>query len=436
MKRPGAPLTLEVLLEEAKFILRTLQRTDLFGEQVKLTEAERVLDHSISLNFADYCTFLTKFGYVTSDASANRVALSEEGVIVANDGEDTNFHARLARHFAQKIESVSQPAPPPDPVPPPSLRPSPGERERARGVPEDLVDRRFRKERVIGEGTLGAVYRARQMALGRAVVLKEVKSVFQLASYLRRDEVLLRLRERLEAHASMAHPFVIELFDQNLDRETPYFVVRAAVSNLRSRLDTADRGRLEPEVAFRMIAQIAQALQHAHRHGVLHLGLKPENVLFDDAGNVLLSDFGLATITDRPAPPENTSQPPMVVGGGLVPYLAPERLRMAGEYDARTDLYGLGVMAYEVLTGKLPGRRSPMPSEVDPNIPKAFDDLFDRLTRDEPRERVPSAAHLLEELVAAVRTGWVGDGTTVPLLVAPGGVEAPEAAEPGPATLD
>lgn len=427
MKRPGAPLTLEVLLEEAKFILRTLQRTDLFGEQVRLTEAERVLDHSISLNFADYCAFLGKYGYVSSDPSVNQIEVSDEGVIVANDGEDSNFHARLARYFAKEIEATSQPAPPPEPVPPPSLRP--GLSERPRSGPAELVDRRFRKERVIGEGTLGAVYRARQMALGRTVVLKEVKSVFQLASYLRRDELLLRLRERLEAHASLAHPFILTVLDQNLDREVPYFVVRAAASNLRARLDATDEGRLEPAEAFRLIAQLAHALRHAHRRSVLHLGLKPENVLFDGAGNVLVSDFGLATITDRPPSAEAMSQPPMVVGGGLVPYLAPERLRMSGDYGPSTDLYGLGVLAYEVSTGKLPGRRSPMPSEIDPRIPGRFDDIFDRLTRDDPRERYSEADALLDDLVRAVPTEWVGDRSQVPLLVESEELEVPEAAE-------
>jgi hypothetical protein len=424
MKRPGAPLTLEVLLEEAKFILRTLQRTDLFGEQVKLTEAERVLDNGISLNFADYCAFLSKFGYVTSDSSANQISVSEEGIIVASDGEDTNFHARLARHFAREIEAAAQPAPPPEPVPPPSLRPSLS--ERPRGVPEDLVDRRFRKERAIGEGTLGTVFRARQMALGRTVVLKEVKTVFQLASYLRRDEVLLRLRQRLEAHAALAHAFVLPVLDQNLDREVPYFVVQAASGNLRVRLEQVEDGRLAPRDAFHVVAQVAHALRHAHDRGVLHLGLKPENVLFDDAGNAVLSDFGIATITDRSAPADGMSQPPMVVGGGLVPYLAPERLRMTGEYDASTDLYGLGVIGYELLTGKLPGRRSPMPSEVDDRIPKRFDDIFDRLTRDDPGDRYGSVDDFLAELVAAVRNEWVGDGSTVPLRVASETVEVPE----------
>ena len=99
---------------------------------------------------------------------------------------------------------------------------------------------------------------------------------------------------------------------------------------------------------------------------------------------------------------------------------------MTGEYDASTDLYGLGVLAYELLTGKLPGRRSPMPSEVDDRIPKRFDDIFDRLTRDEPGDRYASVDDFVGELVAAVPKEWVGDGATVPLRAASETVEVPE----------
>ncbi len=419
MKRPGVPLTLEVLLEEAKFILRTLQRTDLFGEQVQFTEAERILDSSISLNFTDYSEFLEKFGYIRSDPSANWVEVSEEGSFVASDGEDSTFHARLARHFSREIEAAVRPTPPPEPVPPPSLRPSirPAVTE-GRG-PEELVDRRFRKEKMIGEGTLGPVFRARQMSLGRTVVLKEVKTVFQLAPYLRRDELLLRLRERLEAQASLESAFVVEVLDHNLEREAPYFVVRSAAMNLRTLLDASEGRRLSPPTAARIVIQILAGLDHAHEQGVMHLGLKPENILIDDAGNVRIADFGLATLTDRPPAEGSLSQPPMVVGGGLIPYLAPERLRLTGDYHPSTDLYTVGMLAYEMLTSKLPGRRSPLPSEAVDGLPAGFDDIFDRLTRDEVDERFPSASVVLERTVQSLPSEWVGDGSMLPFSIAP-----------------
>src|SRR5438105_5805159 len=103
MRRPGTPLSHEVLVEEARFILRTLQRDDLFGDRVRLTEAERVIDSSISLNFADYCGFLNKYGYVRIDQLANLIEVTEGGALVAQDLDDAEFHARLSRHFQREL---------------------------------------------------------------------------------------------------------------------------------------------------------------------------------------------------------------------------------------------------------------------------------------------------------------------------------------------
>ena len=86
MRRPGVQLSLEVLVEESRFILRTLLRDDLFGKRVRLTEAERVLDSSISLTFADYCGFLNKFGYVRIDQLANVIEVTEGGAGIAQSG--------------------------------------------------------------------------------------------------------------------------------------------------------------------------------------------------------------------------------------------------------------------------------------------------------------------------------------------------------------
>ncbi|NJK89112.1 MAG: serine/threonine protein kinase [Myxococcales bacterium] len=367
---------------------------------------------------------------MNTDAGSNAIAVTDEGRFIGSEAEDTQFHARLARHFAREIEGTAMPAPPPEPVPPASMRPALRANQRTNGpqAPEDLVDRRFRKEKVIGEGTLGMVFRARQMALGRSVVLKEVKAVFQLASYLRRDELLLRLRERLESSASLDHAFVLDILDQNLDRETPYFVVPLAETNLRSHIDTSEDRRLPASAALRIVAQVAHALVHAHERGVLHLGLKPSNILFDSAGNVRVSDFGLATLTDRTSPVDSGSLPPMVVGGGLVPYLAPERLLANGDYEPSTDIYALGVMAYEMLAAKLPGRRSPMPSEVC-DVPEAFDDVFDKMTRDDQNERYASARDLVKDLSEALPGEWVGTSEDALLRVddAPPELSVPEA---------
>lgn len=462
MRRPGAQLTHEVLVEEARFILRTLQRSDLFGERVRLTEAERVLDPSISLSFADYCAFLNKYGYVRIDQLANLVEVSEGGGLVAQDLDDAEFHARLSRHFAKELGSTTVATSAPAPVPQApsrslprneagpvlessgarSLRPTlvPSQTDRPAAL-DDVLDRRYRRGEAIGSGTVGTVYRGQHVSLGRRMAIKEARSIFQFASYLRRDEIVRRLRTTVETHAALVHPNIIQIIDQNPEREHPYFVMELATGgNLRQRLAREAEGRLDLGIAVRVLIQICYALRYAHAQGVLHLGLKPENVLFDGQGNVKLSDFGIAKITDRA---DDSGQTPVLVGGGTVGYLAPERLQPGrGDHQGLTpaaDVYGLGMLFYEMLTGKLPGRRSPLPSQARKEVPSAFDDVFDRMTRDEIGERSASIDDVLEGIYKAFPSKevysqgtillWAEDPRPLPEVAAPTVVQATETTE-------
>jgi serine/threonine protein kinase len=416
MRRPGTPLTHEVLVEEARFILRTLQRDDLFGDRVRLTEAERVIDSSISLAFADYCGFLNKFGYVRIDQLANLIEVTEGGALVSQDLDDAEFHARISRHFQRELgtspairsttprdalptalpEVPSLAARAPRPITVPVDRPGVA-------VVEEVLDRRYRRAEVIGTGTIGAVHRGQHVSLGRRIAIKEARSIFQFASYLRRDEIVRRIRTAVETHAALVHPNIVQIMDQNPEREYPYFVMElAAGGNLRQRMIAEKDAQLSLSFAVRVLLQLAYALQFAHRQGVLHLGLKPENVLFDQLGNVKLSDFGFARITDRA---DEAGSTPVLVGGGTVGYMAPERLQPGvldtGGLGAAADIYGLGMLFYEMLTGKLPGRRSPLPSQARKDVPAAFDDVFDKMTRDDLSERYASVDDVLTGIYGA-----------------------------------
>lgn len=416
MRRTGSPLTHEVLVEEARFIIKTLQRQDLFGAEVKLTEAERVLDSSISLTFADYCNFLNKFGYLRIEPVAGLVEVTEGGGRIIEVLDDAEFNARLSRHFARELSGAPTPPPPPvggralpriepvatsgldHPVPRPAQSRVAPER-----VVDDVLDRRYRRGAQIGQGTVGTVYRGQHVSLGREMAIKEVRTVFQFASYLRRDEIVRRLRQTVETHARLLHPNIIQIIDQNSEREYPYFVMEYAVGgNLRQRLSAEKEGRLELPQAIRVLTQICYALDYAHSQDVLHVGLKPENVLFDQRGNVKLADFGFARITDRAEP---GSQTPVLVGGNAVGYMAPERLQPVGgdetELTPAADIYALGLLFYEMITGKLPGRRSPLPSQARKDVPSAFDDVFDRMTRDELEERYKTVDEVLTGIYKA-----------------------------------
>src|SRR5262249_12719769 len=147
---------------------------------------------------------------------------------------------------------------------------------------------------------IGSVYRGQHVSLGRRMAIKEARSIFQFASYLRRDEIVRRIRTTVETHAALVHPNIIQIIDQNPEREYPYFVMELAMGgNLRQRIARETEGQVPIATAIRVLTQICYALQFAHARSVLHLGLKPENVLFDHLGNVKLSDFGFARVTER-----------------------------------------------------------------------------------------------------------------------------------------
>jgi eukaryotic-like serine/threonine-protein kinase len=118
----------------------------------------------------------------------------------------------------------------------------------------------------------------------------------------------------------------------------------------------------------------------------VHTAVKPENVLFDQRGNSLLSDFGTARLVEAPQPAKGERAPRVSVDLGDSAYRAPE-VGFAGSFDAASDAYSFGVLLYEMLTGSVPGRRSPVPSLVRPEVPREIDDLIDALLDDDASRR-------------------------------------------------
>ena len=405
MRRLGSQLTQDVLVEEARFILRTLQRADLFGDRVRLTEAERVLDTSISLTFGDYCAFLNKYGYIRLDQLANMIEVTEGGVHVAQNLNDAEFHARLGRHFAKELQGAAS-APTRIEAAPKHEAASATPTRTVRPMPipsDDVLDRRYRKGAVLGQGTLGTVYMSSHVNIGRPLAVKEARAVFQYASYLRRDEIVRRIKRTVEVQACLSHPGIIQVVDQNTEREFPYFVTElGSGGSLRDRLNVAEESYLDLQVAIRVLVQLCYALEYAHGQDILHTGLKPENVVFDDQGNAKLTDFGVARITDRP---DDAVPSHILVGGGTVGYMAPELLQPGTSghrsVSAAADIYSLGMLFYEMIAGKLPGRRSPLPSQAREEVPTAFDEVFDRMTRDELDDRYRNVEEVLDGIYKA-----------------------------------
>lgn len=301
------------------------------------------------------------------------------------------------------------PAAAPASVPPPALtpaRPPPPRDPEPRSAPEaagQSLDQRYTKLEPIGHGPLGTVFHGRQTALGVDVAIKELKDIFGYFSFLQRGEVLKRLKREICAQALVRHPSVAAVIDQNTDVPLPYFVVELCASNLRARLDGAGGKGLPAAEAIRLFLQLAYGLKAAHAQGLTHGNLKPENVLLDSLGNARLADFGLSRVIEVDAA---KGMPQVFVGTGGMGYMSPEQLGRTGkDLGPSSDVYGLGILLYEMLTGYLPGRRSPLPSAANPNVPEKLDAIFDRMTQDRREDRYPDLEAVLGDFYAAFDDG-------------------------------
>jgi len=264
----------------------------------------------------------------------------------------------------------------------------------------ELLDQRYQKLDTIGTGPLGTTSKGRFNALGLDICVKELKDIFGYFSFLQRGEVLKRLKRELCAQAQVRHPGIVQVLDQNTESARPYYVLELLQGNLKHELDEGGGKGVPVPFAQRCFLQLAYALRAAHAVGLTHHNLKPENVLFDLYGNAKLGDFGLSRVVEQDA---SKGLPQVFVGASGMVYLAPELLQpnRAKESGPASDVYGLGILLYEMLTGQIPGRRSPLPSEVNSEAPAGLDAIFDKMTQDKVEQRYPDLDAMLEDFYKA-----------------------------------
>jgi hypothetical protein len=446
MARTLKPLTVETLQDEVRFLLKTLLRDDLFGAEVGVSEAEKLLESSLSVAFVEYAAFLKRHAFLDIDRQKNTLGVLPRGKNYAEGNPDPSLGTTLAAHFSKLLGAREPSAPPPLPsssssssssTPASSLAPTLAPSAAFLAQTETLVRARpeakkpagaaaalalLDKERYVrgeplGQGSLGIVLLAKDTTLERDVVVKEVRHVYDLVVYLSREEITARIKSAVMAQARLDHPHVLRVVDVSFAGDAPTVVVDRAVESLAARMA---RALMPVESVVRVLLQICYGLRAAHSTGLIHAGLKPENVLFDVSGNVKLSDFGIARVTERDlSAPPNSSAPPVYVGRGHPSYMAPEQLHK-GKASAAGDIYALGILLYEMLTGNLPGRRSPMPSASERVVAAlgkervtALDDIFDRMTRDPLHERFASVDDLLAAIYAAFPANLVGTRGTL-----------------------
>jgi predicted Ser/Thr protein kinase len=235
---------------------------------------------------------------------------------------------------------------------------------------------------LIGEGGMGAVYKARQPSLDRLVAVKVLpRQAGQDAAFTE------RFNREARALARLGHPNVVAVYDVGKAGEFYYFVMEYVDgANLRQVLRD---GHLTPEQALRIVPQICDALQYAHEDGVVHRDIKPENILLDKKGRVKIADFGLAKLLGRGTGHFTLTGSQQVLG--TLYYMAPEQVERPADVDHRADIYSLGVVFYEMLTGQLPVGRFPMPSEKAGTEPY-LDEVVLRAMEREPAKRYQHAS--------------------------------------------
>lgn len=239
----------------------------------------------------------------------------------------------------------------------------------------------------LGCGGMGAVYKARQPRLDRLVALKILTRDREDAT---RDA---RFAERFErearALAKLSHPNIVAMYEFGQAAGLPYFIMEYVDGlNLRQ-LEQA--GKLAPREALQIIPQICEALQFAHDEGIVHRDIKPENILLDKKGRVKIADFGIAKILGRENKTSTLTQDQQIIG--TPHYMAPEQVEKPQTVDHRADIFSLGVVFYEMLTGELPLGKFAPPSRLV-RIDVRLDDVVLHSLEKKPERRYQQASEV------------------------------------------
>jgi hypothetical protein len=263
-----------------------------------------------------------------------------------------------------------------------------------------LIDERYELRNLAGSGGMADVYLAHDKVLDRPVALKLLKG--HLAQ---NHEFVERFRREARSAASLSHPHIVPVFDWGETRDGTCYIVMEYLPGGTLKRRIQNEGALPARTAAAVALQIAEALQAAHEQGMIHRDIKPHNILITDSGHVQVADFGIA----RAAETTTSSDHGDILG--TAHYISPEQA-MGEHVGPASDLYSLGVVLYEMLTGELPfdveslsdlpaaraGGPPPHPRELNPKIPEGTDALVMRLLCRDPDDRYASANQLIKDL--------------------------------------
>src|ERR687889_911101 len=267
----------------------------------------------------------------------------------------------------------------------------------------NLIDQRYELRTLVGSGGMADVYLAGDEILGREVALKLLKD-----RYAENEEFVERFRREAKSAAALSSPYIVPIFDRGETDDGTYYITMEYLpgGTLKERIRATSA--LRPQAAAEVALQVAEALQTAHVRGVVHRDIKPRNILLADSDHVKVADFGIARAADA----TTISQTGDILGSAK--YMSPEQAE-GDEVGPVSDLYSLGVVLYEMLTGRVPFEVEtpadvpirhavappPHPRKLDSEVPEDLDAITMRLLATNPEDRYGSADKLIEELQGA-----------------------------------
>jgi eukaryotic-like serine/threonine-protein kinase len=275
----------------------------------------------------------------------------------------------------------------------------------------DVLGGRYEILRLLGEGGMGAVYKALDRELNRPVALKLIRS--ELAA---NPSILARFKQELLLARQVTHKNVIRIYDLG-DADGVKYITMEFVEGDDLRTLIKEKKKFAPDEAVEIVLQVCRALEAAHSVGVIHRDLKPQNIMRDNSGRILVMDFGLARTLDG----DGMTQTGALVG--TMEYMSPEQA-LAKDLDQRSDLFTLGLILYELLTGVTPFRaesaiasllkrtseRAIPVSDHDGTIPRALSNIVSKCLERDPALRYQTSSELLRDLEA-----WQGKGAAATL---------------------
>ena len=261
-----------------------------------------------------------------------------------------------------------------------------------------LLDNRYEILEIIGTGGMAVVYKARCHRLNRMVAIKILKD-----EYSRDEEFRRRFHAEGEAVAMLSHPNIVAVYDVSISDDADYIVMEL-IDGITLKQYMEKKGVLNWKETLHFSMQIAKALEHAHERGIIHRDIKPHNVMLLKNGSVKVADFGIARVMSK----SNTLTKEAL---GSVHYISPEQAK-GGWVDNRSDLYSIGVVMYEMMSGRPPydgespvavaiqhiNGGAPMPSTLNPNIPGGLEQIIMKSMALDVKERYASATEMLKDM--------------------------------------